>query len=140
MSERATQEQMQMPKHGEFCWTEIATTDLEACKNFYAELFGWNFKDNDIPEIEMDYKQFGTVEGREFGGMFKMQPEMYGGTVPPAHFMNYIAVDDVDASVEKAKELGGTPVGEPVDIPQVGRMSVIKDPTGATFALLTLKH
>lgn len=140
MSERGTQEQLQMPKHGEFCWAEIATTDLDACKNFYSELFGWNFKESDNDEIDLEYLQFNNGDGNDVGGMFKMKAEFYGGTIPPAHFMNYIAVDDVDASVEKAKELGGTPMGEPVDIPKVGRMSVIKDPTGATFALLTLKQ
>ena len=44
MSEKATAEQMAMPKHGEFCWTEISTTNLEACQTFYQELFGWNIK------------------------------------------------------------------------------------------------
>jgi predicted enzyme related to lactoylglutathione lyase len=140
MSERGTQEQMVMPKHGEFCWTEIATTDTKSCQKFYSELFGWEFKESNNDEIDLEYLQFNNGEGRDVGGLFKMKAEFYGGTIPPAHFLNYIAVDDVEASVRQAEELGGTPIGEPIDIPKVGRMAVIKDPTGATFSLIQLKY
>ena len=34
MSENAAAEQMQMPKHGEFCWTEIVTKILTNAQNF----------------------------------------------------------------------------------------------------------
>ena len=30
-------------KHGEFCWTEIASTDAKKCKEFYSKIFGWKF-------------------------------------------------------------------------------------------------
>lgn len=135
MSE-GTKKQMEMPKQGTFCWDEIATTDVETCKGFYSEIFGWHLKKSENPEIPMDYFEFGTEEGHAFGGMFEMTEEIYGGTIPPPHWMNYITVDDVDASAEKAVELGGQLTGPLFDIPKVGRMAIIQEPTGATCSLL----
>lgn len=139
MSE-ATQEQMEMPKHGTFCWTEIATTNLEACDKFYSELFGWKIAKSQNDEIPMDYREYDTGEGHSSGGMYEMTAEMFGGEIPPPHFMNYIAVDDVDACVARIKELGGKTIGEPHDIPKTGRMCVVQDPTGATFAVIKLSY
>jgi uncharacterized protein len=139
MSE-ATQEQMEMPKHGTYCWTEIVTNDLEACADFYTQLFGWKISKLQNEDVPMDYREYDTGVGRNVGGMYQMTKEMFGGQeMPPPHFLNYIAVDDVDASVEKVKELGGNVCGEIMDIPKTGRMCIVQDPTGASFALITLK-
>jgi predicted enzyme related to lactoylglutathione lyase len=53
--------------------------------------------------------------------------------------MSYVAVDKVDDSAEKIKELGGNVCVPPTDIPNVGRFCVVNDPTGATFSLIALK-
>jgi len=44
-----------------------------------------------------------------------------------------LAVDDVDESAARATELGAK-VHKTMDIPNVGRMSIIEDPSGAMFA------
>ena len=67
------------------------------------------------------------------GGMMAMPPDC-GEGVPP-HWMSYIAVDDVDASTAKVEQLGGKVRVPPTAIPNVGRFSVITDPTGATISL-----
>lgn len=139
MSE-GTQEQMefQIPKHGTLCWTEIASSDLEASVNFYSELFGWTIKKSQNEEVPMDYREYDTGMGHPSGGMYQLDPEMFGGkeNMPPPHFMNYVSVDDINASITKVKDLGGTVMGEPHDIPKVGTMAVVNDPSGATFAML----
>jgi hypothetical protein len=53
-----------------------------------------------------------------------------GGT--PPHWSVTFAVDDADATAAKATELGGEVVVAPMDAPWV-RMTVLKDPAGATF-------
>ena len=141
MSEQATAEQMQMPKHGEFCWTEIATGDLEKCHTFYENVFGWNIKKSDNPDTGMDYREFSGGEGfNSLGGMYELNAEMCGEgkEIPPPHFLTYIAVDNVDETASKAVELGGTILNPPMDIPNVGRFCLIKDPTGAMFSAITL--
>lgn len=133
---------MQMPAHGAFCWNELGTTDDEGAKKFYAELLGWTFKEGDVPSgggecegVPMKYAEI-IAGGRPAGGVYKMGPE-FGGA--PSHWMSYVAVDDVDASAKRVEELGGKVCVPPTDIPNVGRFSVINDPTGATLSLITLK-
>ena len=132
-----TEQQMEMPKNGEICWTEIAVTDLDACKSFYENVFGWQIEESKTEVSEFEYYEYDTGEGYKSGGIYELTDEMKENNLPP-HFVNYIAVDDLDASAEKVKELGGTIMVEPQEIPNTGRMCVAQDPTGAMFALLTL--
>ena len=138
MAEAAIQE-MTMPKHGEFCWTEIITDNMETCKSFYTNVFGWELNQSEATGEDFEYLEYNNPGSYPMGGIFKMTPEMCGGEeVPPPHFMNYIAVDNVDETAAKAFELGGKIVTPPADIPNVGRFAMIQDPTGAAFAVLTL--
>ncbi len=142
MSEQtAATEKMIMPKHGEFCWNELATNNLETCKQFYGELFGWQFKDNHIAgsDCEADgmiYNEISIDGKKQFGGMYQMGKEY--GDMPP-HWLSYIAVDDVDASALKVTELGGSICVPPMDIPNTGRFCIVSDPSGAKVSLITLR-
>ena len=69
---------------------------------------------------------------QQFGGIMEITEEM--GDTPP-HWLNYIAVSDVDASVKKAESLGAKICVPPQDIPGIGRFSVFTDPTGAAIAV-----
>ncbi|HEY9286202.1 MAG TPA: VOC family protein [Pyrinomonadaceae bacterium] len=121
-----------MPANGDFCWNELATSDAEAAKKFYAALFGWEYKSGDIGGAA--YNEI-MAHGRPVGGIHQMGAEFGGG---PPHWMPYVAVDDVDAAAERAAELGGKVCVPPTDIPTVGRFSVINDPTGATISIIKL--
>jgi predicted enzyme related to lactoylglutathione lyase len=141
MSENTAAEQaMTMPENGEFCWTEFATDNFEACKTFYTEVFGWQYKNGDVPGAEMQYLEFSTDGKKLMGGLFEMKPEWYGGEAPAPHKNVYIAVTDVDETASRAFDLGGTILSPPADIPNVGRFCQIKDPTGAEFFIITLKR
>ncbi|HEX8142711.1 MAG TPA: VOC family protein [Pyrinomonadaceae bacterium] len=118
--------------NGTFCWNELATTNLETAKKFYTELLGWKLKESQA--AGMVYNEI-VAGGREVGGMYQMGPE-YGSA--PAHWMAYVAVDDVDAKAKQAEELGGKVCVPPTDIPNVGRFCVINDPAGATISLIKL--
>lgn len=141
MSENATAEQMQMPKHGEFCWTEIYTKNLDENTKFYSEIFGWEIQQSKTTGEEIQYLEYNLPNKYPMGGIYEMTEEMCGEgkQVPPPHFMNYIAVEDVDETASQAFDLGGTIVVPPMDIPNVGRFCQIQDPTGATFSIITLK-
>ena len=120
------------PKQGEFVWSEIAATDADKAQAFYENVFGWSFKHGDATP-GMDYREFTTGGENPVGGLYQIDPAWFGGNPPPAHWMIYVAVDDVDASAELAKSLGGQ-VHKVMDIPNVGRMAIIQDPTGAMIA------
>ena len=135
MSEQAVAtEQMAMPKHGEFCWNDLATTDIQASQNFYAELLGWKIKEQEAGGVI--YNEISLDGQTSFGGVWKLTADM--GDVKP-HWMSWVAVDDVDASAARVTELGGSVCVPPTDIPNTGRFCVISDPTGATISLITLK-
>ena len=117
---------------GEFCWNELITSDPDAAKKFYGELFGWETTDMDMGE--MTYTMFrapGAPEGPEgmAGGMMKSpMPEM------PPFWLSYVVVTDVAATLEKAESLGATVVKGVTELP-MGTFAVYTDPQGATFAI-----
>jgi predicted enzyme related to lactoylglutathione lyase len=117
---------------GTFCWVELGTSDGEAAKKFYTGLFDWGFADSPMGP-DMVYTIL-KQDGKDVGALYKMGPEMASMGIPP-HWLSYVSVANVDESAAKVKELGGTVMKEPFDVGEVGRMSVIQDPTGAAFAL-----
>lgn len=117
---------------GSFCWGELHTPDTARAGSFYSGLFGWSLKES---TDDMPYTEFGNG-GQMIGGMMAMKGIQWEG-IPP-HWMIYFAVDDCDATAAKAEELGGKPVVQPTDIPDVGRFAVLQDPQGAIFAIIKL--
>jgi predicted enzyme related to lactoylglutathione lyase len=120
------------PAEGVFVWNELATSDIDAAKKFYTDLFGWSSRDMDMGDGFV-YTIF-EASGSDVGGGMTLTEEMKSHGVPP-NWLSYLGTDDIDASTEKAKELGATVHMPPTDIPNVGRFSVAQDPTGAAFAL-----
>ena len=118
--------------HGTICWAELASTDLEAAKNFYTALLGWKLKPGDGGP--MNYSEI-IVGGRPVGGIYQITGDM--GSMP-SNWGTYVAVDDVDASAKQVEELGGKVFMGPMDIPNVGRFCMISDPTGGKISLITL--
>jgi predicted enzyme related to lactoylglutathione lyase len=112
------------------CWAELATRDTNAAKPFYTSVFGWGTK----IDPKMNYTEWQNG-GTSVGGMLQMDAQW--GDAPP-HWGVYFQVDDCDATLARAKELGGTVLHGPHDIPNVGRFGLIKDLQGATFFVIKL--
>lgn len=119
---------------GTLCWNELGTNDTQKAGEFYSTLFGWTRETHQFGPMEYTMFQNGD---RGAGGMFKITPEM--GPIPP-HWLVYIAVDDCDATVQKAAELGASVMKPPDDIPGVGRFAILTDPQGAGFAVIKLDN
>ncbi|HEX9743813.1 MAG TPA: VOC family protein [bacterium] len=75
---------------------EFAVSDFEKGKSFYGDLFGWEIKDSP----EMPYGLISTGDGPG-GGIYAAMKHMK----PFITF--YVNVDDIDASLKKAEDLGG---------------------------------
>jgi hypothetical protein len=114
---------------GVFGWDELLTDDIEAAKSFYSEVFGWTASDMDMGEGQ-SYTIFNSGDQQRAGAMGKPP-----GTEAATRWMPYILCPDVDAKAAKAKELGARIDLEPVDVPTVGRLAILADPTGAAFGL-----
>jgi uncharacterized protein len=120
MGERERHEQ------GTFSWTDLATPDAQASKDFYGGLFAWEFEDNPIPDD-------GVYVMARLGG--RAAAAMFETTERHPAWASYVTVDDVDAVTDKAKELDANLLAEPFDVMDAGRMSTIQDTTGAVFCV-----
>lgn len=117
---------------GTFVWNELDTRDVPAAKGFYHEVFGWD--PNDLDMEGMSYTEW-KLGDNTVGGMMPM-PDMVPAEVP-AHWLVYFGVDDADAIVSKATEIGASALVPPTDIPP-GRFAVLSDPDGAVFAVIKM--
>ena len=117
---------------GSFCWIELATSDQNAAKNFYASLFGWQA--NDSPMGPGEFYTIFRLEGKDAAAGYTLRPDQKAQGVPP-HWMPYIAVESADKAADLAKQLGGTLIMPAFDVMEAGRMAVIQDPTGAYFCV-----
>ena len=120
-----------MDIQGTVAWTELQTTDPDAAGAFYTQLVGWTARVQDMGEAG-PYTLF-SKDGKDVAGMMKLPPDTPAGV--PSHWMSYLGVADVDGATARVPALGGTVIVQPFDIPGVGRMSVIVDPTGAAVSL-----
>jgi hypothetical protein len=117
---------------GTFVWNELNTRDVPTAKSFYTKVFGW--QPNDLDMEAMKYTEW-RLGDRSVAGMMTM-PDMVPAEVP-AHWLVYFGVDDTDAAVSRASELGATTFVPPTDIPP-GRFAVLADPDGAAFAVIKM--
>lgn len=114
-----------------FVWYELMTTDTGAAKAFYGSVIGWGTREAPVPGIA--YTLFTNGEAPVAGLMELPEEPRKAGARPS--WIGYVGVADVDATVERVRQLGGTVHVAPTDIPEVGRFAIIADPQMATLAL-----
>lgn len=119
--------------HGSFCWHEIGTRDRAAAKAFYSGVLAWQLEDVPMGPNPEDLYTMIRNSGGDVAGLYEMNGPQFENV--PSHWMTYVWVDDVAAAVEKAKSLGGSVVVDPMDMPNIGSMAVLADPTGAHVAV-----
>ena len=117
---------------GSVSWIELATTDQIAAKSFYTSLFGWSFEDR--PMGPNGYYTMFRLEDRNLGAAYTLQEDQRTAGVPP-HWMIYISTANADETTKRATELGGSVLCGPFDVFTYGRMSTIRDSTGAVFSI-----
>lgn len=117
-------------KPGTFCWTDLATPNQQAAKDFYCQLFGWDVEDYPVGD--------GVVysvmrrEGKDVAAISSQPSQQRDAGVPPA-WNSYLAVQSADAAADSAAKLGAIVHAGPFDVTDAGRMAVIQDPQGAFF-------
>ncbi|WP_372762274.1 VOC family protein [Pseudoalteromonas sp.] len=117
--------------HGTFCWSELCTHDWAKGKAFYTSLFSWGCDDQLIGD-DIYYTML-QKQGDDIAAMYEMPQQQQDET--PSHWLTYIAVKNVDECALRAKELGAEIIAGPHDVMDAGRMLLLKEPGGATFAL-----
>ncbi|HSR53910.1 MAG TPA: VOC family protein [Acidobacteriota bacterium] len=116
---------------GHFCWNELHAPKaaLAKCKDFYRRVIGWGGQDEDMGPMGT-YTLFKRSNGKEAAGLTTLREEG-----EPGYWLSYVAVANVDASVEQAKEHGAELSQDATEIPNMGTFAVLEDPVGASFAL-----
>lgn len=114
---------------GAFIWSELVSTDTQGALAFYASLFGIDTVEVDMG-MDEPYRMLAIGEDQVAGAM---APPMEG---IPNHWSIYFAVADLDDALGKTAELGGSVVVPAFDVPDVGRMAGVADPTGAMCMLM----
>src|SRR6476620_2983137 len=109
---------------GTFCWLELAAHDTGAARRFYTELFGWTPVDTKYGPGDEDIYTIYRLDGQDAAASYGMMGDQRSAGIP-SNWLSYIAVEDVDASAARARELGGTVVGGPMDVMEHGRMAVV---------------
>jgi predicted enzyme related to lactoylglutathione lyase len=111
---------------GALSWNELASPDPDASAAFYGELFGWRTEELE----DMPVRYLVSYVGERSGGGIRAM----GNDPSPPHWLVYFGVEDIEAGLAKAKELGGDVMAGPVDI-GIARIGIIQDPQGAMLAL-----
>lgn len=119
-----------------FCWTELCTTDTEKAARFYARLFGW---ERTPPQLysrggnPLDYTLLG-LGGKSAGGLYPLSGAQRKQGARP-RWLPYVAVADAAAASARAREHGATVLVGPLDLLDLGRLSILRDPAGALFGI-----
>jgi hypothetical protein len=114
---------------GTFCWADLSSPDPASAAKFYSGLFGWK-----IAPGEHDPSGYLHIaNGEDFIG--GIPPAGRRDPHVPPHWLVYFLASDCDATAARAKGLGARFHLEPMTMEHVGRMAVLADPQGATFAI-----
>jgi uncharacterized protein len=139
---------------GTWNFSDLNTRDPEGARAFYGEVFGWeesgmsvdgsdlgfwrlpgygDFLERRDPGLRSRQAEVGAPEGFEdaVATLVRMTSDQFGDDASP-HWSVTFAVDDADATAERATELGGKVLVPPLDAPWV-RLTVLSDPQGAAF-------
>jgi len=107
---------------GTFCWIDLGSTDVAGARSFYEGLFGWEADD-------VDGYVLWRLEGRIVSGLHEHSPEEGTG------WSSNVCVDDIQTATARARALGAEVLVEPTEITGTGKVSSVRDPTGAELAL-----
>lgn len=113
---------------GTITWFDHAGPDAAGARDFYKNLFGWDFM---IGGPETGFYGMAHLGGRMVAGLGETGPDMH---MPPAWTV-YFAGNDLGAITQRVQELGGMVLVPPMAITEFGHMAVFADPAGAAFGV-----
>ncbi|MDT3684638.1 MAG: VOC family protein [Pseudorhodoplanes sp.] len=122
-----------MTSHGQFHWNELMSRDVERDKRFYHDTVGWTFEA--MPMSDGRTYWVANMGGRPVAGIFPLDTPEFEDVQPG--WMPYLAVDDVDARAAKAVSAGAQFMRPIFDVPQFGRITILREPGGAGIGWMT---
>ena len=109
---------------GRFVWHELMTPSTADAHAFYSKALGWRIEPW---EGDPSYAMFAAPSGPLGAAV--------ASTERAPHWVPYVSIPDIDATVQQALHLGASVVRPPTTIPNGSRYAVLSDPQGAVFAI-----
>lgn len=117
--------------YGKFVWHDLVTNNVPAARDFYGELFGWEFEGRGgdgapyLTAIKDDRPLAGIVKAD------RLQEQ-----VNESRWISYISVRDVDKAASFILNTGGLIYTAPMELEVRGRQSIVGDNSGAAFGII----
>ncbi len=116
---------------GSMVWLDLTVADAEAVRDFYRSVVGWEAEPLDMGGYS-DFVMKAPATGEAVAGVCHARGVNAG---LPAAWLVYLVVEDLDASLARCRELGGSVRLGPKGMGAQGRYAVVEDPAGAFAAL-----
>lgn len=113
---------------GKFIWADLVTDDVPKARDFYAQLFGWQFWGVGNYSVAMN-------AGQPLGGMFQ-KPRPANDPKAKARWFGYISVSNVNKAQRAVTKAGGRVLAPPKEFPKRGEQAVFADREGAIFGVM----
>ena len=123
-----------MFEHGSFTWAQLVTRNHSVSTSFYSQLLGLDIDSGPAPGG--GYNDVLMLGNEPVVGIMDM-PDELTSKVMPNHWIIYFHTNDVDATVDLVIVNGGTLTIKPDHLTNIGRISIVADPQGAMFGLVT---
>ena len=110
------------------CWIDLTSSDVERAQDFYGAVFGWTFE-----SAGPEYGGYinAAKDGRPVAGLMANRPEF----ATPDNWATYFHTADINATVSAVTAAGGASCMGPMEVPAKGYMSLVTDPSSASFGL-----
>jgi predicted enzyme related to lactoylglutathione lyase len=109
-----------------FVHMELSTSDVEAAKEFYQAIFGWQYHDMDMPSGAYTIVMAGE---NSIGGM-----QANPSADVPSNWLGYVGVESVARTQAEIESRGGKVLLPETDV-GMGKLAIFTDPQGAAFAI-----
>jgi predicted enzyme related to lactoylglutathione lyase len=116
---------------GAFCWLDLAASDAPRAMAFYAQAFGWSFRDQHANGGRFTRC---AIDNHDIGSLYQLKRVALEQGVP-SHWTPYIAVSNIEVAVHHVAACGGHVVVAPFDVPGTARIALIQDAVGALLGL-----
>lgn len=123
---------------GEFVWIDLVTDDVEAARQFYGELFDWQFREEgEILSVTSEGRRIAGIARRDADDADEAGRSEAGAT--GSAWISSLSVPDIDEAASRVKSSGGRIEIGPTDVGARGRAALVSDPGGAHFLLLSTR-
>ena len=112
--------------HGTIVWHDLLTTDVEKAKAFFTATLGWTYEN-----FQLEGEPYFLIKSGEeiVGGLGTLDQGLID--TDAAYWITFVEVTGIDRRFAVALEHGATTIRAPFDVPGIGRICVLRDPTGA---------